>query len=71
MRTIKTRATVGPERTLTVAVPPDVAPGEHQVVVIIDDVSSTDLAAIAAHGGAFDWLDDEPDLYSDEDGEPV
>ena len=30
-----------------------------------------DLAALAQHGGAFDWLADEPDLYSAEDGAPV
>ena len=33
--------------------------------------SPTELAALAQHGGAFDWLADEPDLYSAEDGEPV
>lgn len=26
-----------------------------------------DLAWAAAHGGAFDWLHDEPDLYTDDD----
>jgi hypothetical protein len=30
-----------------------------------------ELAAIAQHGGVFDWLADEPDRYSLEDGEPV
>ncbi len=35
------------------------------------DITSDDLAAIAQHGGAFDWLRDEPDLYSEDDGEPV
>ncbi len=30
-----------------------------------------ELAALAQHGGAFDWLADEPDLYSLADGEPV
>jgi hypothetical protein len=29
------------------------------------------LAALAQHGGAFDWLAEEPDLYSVQDGEPV
>jgi hypothetical protein len=71
MPTIHTRATVSSERKLTIDVPPDVTPGEHRVVVIIDDVSSDERAAIAQHGGAFDWLEDEPDIYSDEDGEPV
>ena len=71
MRTIQTRGTVSPEGKLTVALPPDITPGEHQVVIVIDDVPSHDLAVIAQHGGSLDWLDDEPDLYTDRDGEPV
>ena len=35
------------------------------------DITSEDLAAIAQHGGAFDWLHDEPEIYSKDDGEPV
>lgn len=35
------------------------------------EVSSTQIAAIAIAGGAFDWLADEPDLYDDTSGEPV
>ena len=71
MPTIHARATVSVERKLTVDVPAEVTPGEHQVVVVIDDESADDLAIIAQHGGALDWLEDEPDLYSDEDGEAV
>jgi hypothetical protein len=33
--------------------------------------SSKELAKLAQIGGAFDWLADEPDLYSLDDGEPV
>ncbi|HZR99892.1 MAG TPA: CopG family transcriptional regulator [Chloroflexota bacterium] len=33
--------------------------------------SAPELAALAERGGAFDWLADEPDLYSLADGEPV
>ena len=33
--------------------------------------SSEEIARIGAHGGGFDWLAEEPELYSDEDGEPV
>src|SRR6266516_8121523 len=33
--------------------------------------SAAELAALVQHGGAFDWLADEPDLYSADDGEPV
>jgi hypothetical protein len=36
-----------------------------------DDPSGMDLARLAQAGGSFDWLADEPDLYSDADGEPV
>ena len=33
--------------------------------------TATELAALAEQGGAFDWLAEEPDLYSANDGEPV
>ena len=36
-------------------------------VVEIRDPGSLPMAAIAAAGGAFDWLQDEPDLYTDAD----
>ena len=36
-----------------------------------DEVPAGDLTALAEQGGAFEWLRDEPDLYSAEDGEPV
>lgn len=36
-----------------------------------DAPSSLELAVLAERGGAFDWLADEPDLYSLTDGEPV
>ena len=39
-------------------VPEDAAPG-------------WEVARLAARGGGFDWLDDEPDLYDDRAGEPV
>jgi hypothetical protein len=39
MRTIETTATVAPDGTLTVRVPPDVIPGTHQIVLVIDDWS--------------------------------
>jgi len=44
---------------------------EHQTIVVSDDMSSLELAAVTQHGDSFDWLADEPYLYSDEDGEPV
>ena len=40
----------------------------HVVVeVAADDEDALPGAAIAAAGGSFDWLADEPDLYSDAD----
>lgn len=33
--------------------------------------SATEMTQIALHGGAFEWLKAEPDIYSDNDGEPV
>jgi hypothetical protein len=37
MRTIETTAVVTPEHTLTIQLPPDVPPGPHRVVVVIED----------------------------------
>lgn len=36
-----------------------------------DDTAAHEIAALAASGGAFDWLADEPELYDDTSGEPV
>ncbi|HEY7061939.1 MAG TPA: hypothetical protein VII06_10690 [Chloroflexota bacterium] len=46
--------------------------GGRPIVAPANDVPSADeLAALAERGGAFDWLADEPGLYSLADGEPV
>jgi hypothetical protein len=37
----------------------------------VSEPSADDLTCLAAEGGAFDWLQDEPDLYRPIDGEPV
>ncbi len=34
-------------------------------------LSAAELARLAQAGRAFDWLADEPDIYSEADGEPV
>ena len=47
------------------------AGGSPVLAPVIDEPSSLDLAILAEKGGAFDWLKDEPDLYSIDDGEPV
>ena len=36
-----------------------------------DDLTPAQLAQLAQHGGSFDWLADEPDVYTLKDGEPV
>jgi hypothetical protein len=36
-----------------------------------NELTSADLAAIAQHSRAFDWLEDEPDIYDPEDGDPI
>jgi hypothetical protein len=36
-----------------------------------DDTATHEIASLAARGGAFDWLADEPDLYDDTAGEPI
>ena len=36
-----------------------------------DDTPARELAVLAARGGAFDWLENEPDLYDDTSGEPL
>ena len=36
-----------------------------------DDTAAHEIAGLAASGGAFDWLADEPELYDDAAGEPV
>ena len=35
------------------------------------ELAAAAMTQIALRGGAFDWLKDEPDLYTDEDGEAV
>ena len=38
---------------------------------VVDDLPSQALATLASQGGAFNWLADEPEIYSDTDGEPL
>jgi hypothetical protein len=37
MKTIETTAVVGEDRKLTLQLPPHVIPGEHRIVLVIDD----------------------------------
>ena len=36
-----------------------------------DDTRGADIATLALAGNAFQWLEDEPDLYDDTCGEPL
>ncbi len=45
--------------------------GEPLIRPASDMPTARELAELAQHGGAFDWLADEPDDYTDEDGVPV
>jgi hypothetical protein len=35
------------------------------------EVTTQEIMQIAQYGGAFDFLHDEPDVYTLEDGEPI
>ena len=39
----------------------------HVLVEVVEAPDALPMAAIAQAGGAFDWLADEPDLYTDAD----
>lgn len=43
MKTIETTGTVSPDHTLTVSVPVDIEPGEHRVVVVVDEQPTRSL----------------------------
>ncbi len=76
MQTIETTATVLPDGTLTVSVPPTIAPGVHRVVVVIEE--ATAAAGPEPQGEAIDlrplslpgWPDDatfrREELYGDD-----
>lgn len=44
---------------------------EEKLFFSADEPTSNDLMTVALQGGSFDFLADEPDLYSDVDGEPI
>jgi hypothetical protein len=45
--------------------------GEPVIATATDIPSSTMIASIAAQSGSFHWLEDEPDIYTLDDGDPV
>jgi hypothetical protein len=44
-------------------------PSKQRLRVVVESIGTDEpsLTAMNAMGGAFDWLADEPDLYSDDD----
>jgi hypothetical protein len=44
---------------------------EEKLFFEADEPTTGDLSKLALRGGSFDFLADEPDLYSLEDGEPI
>lgn len=47
------------------------AGGKPMHPVAYEDLSPDQMATLVEKGGTFDWLKNEPDLYSLDDGEPV
>ena len=45
--------------------------GGEPVDVLSPELNAEELAQLAERGGSFDWLADEPELYTVSDGEPV
>ena len=44
---------------------------EDKLFFVAYEPTTDELATLALKGGSFDFLADEPDLYSLEDGEPI
>lgn len=42
-----------------------------ETAMVRDELNAKEMTEISLLGGAFSWLNDEPDLYSDVDGEPL
>lgn len=73
MKAIEMTAVVGDDRTLTVQLPPDVAPGPHQIVLVIDGLNERRQALIMADWPIHDAALVDPnftmrreDLYGDD-----
>jgi hypothetical protein len=45
MKTIRAIVRIGDDRRLTMSLPPDVSPGEHNVVLVIDERPHTESAS--------------------------
>lgn len=47
------------------------AAGGRPIPATDDDVTAAELAELMSKDPAWDWLKDEPDIYTLEDGEPI
>lgn len=71
MKAITTTADVGPDRVLTIQLPPEVPPGRHEVVVVLNGTGAVlgPLGAWPRHDGVA-WPADlslrREDLYGDD-----
>ena len=73
MKTVELTTIIQPDRTMTVQLPPDVTPGRHHVVVVIDDGQKAETSSGMADRPAHDvgpWPADlslrREDMYGDE-----
>jgi hypothetical protein len=56
MRTIETTATIGSDGKLIIQLPPDIQPGEHRVVVVIEETGQVDgMTRQPLNFQAVDW----------------
>ena len=67
MRTIETTATVTPDGKLLANVPSDLAPGEHRVVLVIEEDASDEDEGSELLRAASTTLDFWDNPYDDED----
>jgi hypothetical protein len=67
MRTIALEAEAG--QVSTELVRRGIAAGTrvHVLVEVVDQAENLPMASLAQAGGAFDWLSEEPDIYTDSD----
>lgn len=75
MNTVKLTGVVDEHHRLTVDVPPNVAPGPVEVIVLLPSPSEDENDQSWAQGiaalWAADWNDPREDIYTLEDGKPV
>jgi len=55
MRTIETTATVGQDGTLTARVPPEVPPGRHRVMLVIEEAQAPEVQTPPFDVPVDDW----------------